>query len=185
MRGSRKRSVILQTGYSPGSLLRKGKVSTQSEVKAQRKQQAARILTQLRQTLPSALAKYPVDAAYVYGSVARGAVTPLSDVDIALVLSESLSPYDRLMIEFAIQAAIEDASGLRAVDVRAINEAPLLVRGKVVQQGILLYQRDRARRAAFEVQTRKRYFDFAPVARRLCTAFLSNVHREGLLRGRS
>lgn len=154
-----------------------------SQVKAQRQQQAARILAQLRRTLPSVLPSYPVDAAYVYGSVARGTVTPFSDTDIALVLSEPLPPYKRLMLEFAIQAAIEDASDLTDVDVRAINEAPLLVRGKVVQQGILLYQRDRARRVAFEVQTRKRYFDFAPVARRLSIAFLDKVHREGLLRG--
>jgi len=141
------------------------------------------MLAQLRRTIPSVLAGYPVDAAYVYGSVARGTVTPFSDVDIALVLSKPLPPYDRLMLEFAIQAAIEDVSGLRPVDVRAINEAPLLVRGKVVQQGILLYQRDKARRVAFEVQTRKRYFDFAPVARRLRVAFLDKVRREGLLRG--
>lgn len=154
-----------------------------SEVKAQRKQQAAQVLAQLRQTLPSVLGEYPVDAAYVYGSVARGTITPLSDVDIALLLGEPLSPYDRLTLEFAIQAAIEDVSGLRNVDVRAINEAPLLVRGKVVQQGILLYQRDKARRVAFEVQTRKRYFDFAPVARRLRQAFLNKVHREGLFHG--
>lgn len=158
-------------------------MGTHSEVKTQREQQAARLLAQLQQTLPSVLTEYPVDAAYVYGSVAHGTVTPFSDVDIALVLSEPLPPYERLMLEFSIQAAIEEASDLTAVDVRAINEAPLLVRGKVIQQGILLYQRDRARRVAFEVQTRKRYFDFAPVARRLCIAFLNKVHREGLFRG--
>ena len=154
-----------------------------NQVKAQRRQLADRMLAQLRETLPAVLAEYPVDAAYVYGSVARGTITPLSDVDIALVLGEPFSPYDRLMLEFAIQAAIEDASDFRAVDVRAINEAPLLVRGKVVQQGKLLYERDKARRTAFEVQTRKRYFDFAPVARRLDNAFLNRVHKEGLLHG--
>jgi predicted nucleotidyltransferase len=158
-------------------------MGTSDRIKAQRKKQAALTLAQLRQTLPSVLADYPVDAAYVYGSVARGKVTPFSDVDIALVLSNPLPPYDRLMLEFAIEAAIEDASNLTTVDVRAINEAPLLVRGRVVQEGILLYQRDKARRVAFEVRTRKHYFDFAPVARRLSIAFLDKVHREGLIRG--
>lgn len=158
-------------------------MSAQSDVKAQRRQEAGRVLARLKEALPSILAHYPVDVAYAYGSVARGTMTPFSDVDIALVLKESLPPYDRLMLEFAIQAAIEDASGLMAVDVRAINEAPLMVRGQSVQQGIVLYERDRARRIAFEVETRKRYFDFAPLARRLRDSFLQRVHREGLLYG--
>lgn len=130
------------------------------------------MLARLRQTLPSVLAGYSVEAAYVYGSVARGTMTSFSDVDIALVLKESLPSYGRLMLELAIQGAIEEAMGFSPVDVRTINEAPLTVRGRIVQEGILLYERERARRIAFEVETRKRYFDFAPVARHLRDAFL-------------
>ncbi|RLC64357.1 MAG: hypothetical protein DRI79_11010 [Chloroflexi bacterium] len=161
-------------------------MGVRSEVKVQRKQRAVQTLARLRQILPSVLTGYPVDAAYVYGSVARGTMTPFSDVDVALVLKTPLSPYDRLMLELAIQGAIEEAMGgmnSAPVDVRAINEAPLTVRGRIVQEGVLLYERDRARRVAFEVATRKRYFDFAPVARRLRDSFLQRVHREGLLYG--
>ena len=150
------------------------------EVEARRRE-AAQILDRLREVVPAVLAQYPVEVAYAYGSVARGTITPFSDVDVALVLSEKLPPYERMMLEFEIEAAIEDASGLTGLDVRAINEAPLMVRGKVVQEGIRLYELHRARRVAFEVQTRKRYFDFAPVARRLQSAFLDKVRREGLL----
>ncbi|UCC86396.1 MAG: nucleotidyltransferase domain-containing protein [Anaerolineales bacterium] len=148
-----------------------------------RRQQATQILALLQEVLPSVLAEYPVDMAYVYGSVVRGTVTPFSDVDIALVLSETPSSYQRLMLELEVQAAVEDASGLKRVDVRAINVAPLLVRGRIVQQGVLLYERERAQRVAFEVHTRKRYFDFAPAARRLRDAFLDKTRREGLLHG--
>ena len=115
--------------------------------------------------------------------MARGRVIPLSDVDIALLLIAPLPPYERLTMELTIQGDIEAACGLSPVDVRAISEAPLTVQGRIVQQGILLYERDRARRIAFEIETRKRYFDFAPVARRLRDAFLQRVHREGLLYG--
>jgi predicted nucleotidyltransferase len=157
-------------------------MDTHSEVQA-RQRAAARILDRLKEFLPSVLTEYPVDVAYVYGSVARGAVTPFSDVDIALVLNESLPSHERLNLELEIESAIEDASGLRGLDVRAINQAPLLVRGKVVQEGVRLYEHDRTRRVAFEVETRKRYFDFAPVARRLQAAFLEKIQREGLLHG--
>ncbi len=154
-----------------------------SRVKAQRQQEADCILARLREALPSILARYPVDAAYVYGSVARGTVTPFSDVDIALLLATPVPPYERLNMELTIQGDIEVSCGLSPVDVRAINEAPLTVQGRIVQQGILLYEGHRGRRVAFEVATRKRYFDFAPVARRLRDAFLQRVHREGLLHG--
>jgi predicted nucleotidyltransferase len=156
-----------------------------STIKSQRQQESDRTLTQLKETVPSILARYPVDAAYVYGSVARGTMLPFSDVDIALLLSEELSPYERLKLELTIQGDIEAASNLHPVDVRSINEAPLLVQGRVVQEGILFHEGDRARRVAFEVATRKRYFDFAPVARRLQESFLHKVHQEGLSYGRS
>ena len=158
-------------------------MDAQSNVMAQRQQEAGRIRTRLGKVLPSVLARYPVDAAYVYGSVARGTVTPFSDVDVALLLTTPLPPYERLKLELTIQGEIEAASGLSPVDVRAINQAPLLVRGRIVQEGVLLYERDRVRRVAFEVATRKRYFDFAPAARRLRDAFLQHIRREGLLHG--
>ena len=64
--------AILTFGYSPDNCMRRSKIGTQSKIRAQRKQRAAQMLAQLRRTIPSVLAGYPVDAAYVYGSVARG-----------------------------------------------------------------------------------------------------------------
>ena len=89
--------------------------------------------------------------------------------------------YERLKLELTIQGDIEAISGFSPVDVRIINQAPLLVQGRIIQEGVLLYEQDRARRIAFEIATRKRYFDFAPVARRLQNIFLERVHKEGLL----
>jgi predicted nucleotidyltransferase len=133
------------------------------------------------------LAQYPVAAAYVYGSVARGTATPLSDVDIALLLADDLPPYDRLQLELTIQGDVETACNLSPVDVRAINDAPLMARGRVVQEGKLFYERPSEQahrcRVQFEVMTRKLYFDFAPVARRLQKAFLKRVHEDGILYG--
>ncbi len=155
----------------------------QDSARAQRRQESRRVLARLKEIIPSILAQHPVDAAYAYGSAARGTMTPLSDVDIALVLTSPVPPYERLKLELAIQGEIETVSGLCPVDVRAINSAPLMVKGRIVQQGVLLYERDRVHRIAFEVATRKRYYDFAPVALRLRDAFLERVRREGLLHG--
>ena len=52
-----------------------------SDVQA-RQGEARLILARLKEVLPPVLAEYPVDVAYVSGSVARGSVLPSSDVDI-------------------------------------------------------------------------------------------------------
>jgi len=141
------------------------------------------ILDQLREALPAVLSGYEVIAAYAYGSVVRERLTPFSDIDVALVLRESRSSYDRLMLELSVQEALEAATGLSPFDVRVINEAPLDVRGRIVQEGILLYERDRHDRVSFEVRVRKLYFDFAPAAYALREAFLQRVEERGLLHG--
>jgi predicted nucleotidyltransferase len=128
------------------------------------------------------LAGYPVEIAYLHGSVANGTPLPDSDVDIALVLSEVPPPYERLKLELEIQAALEDACQLSNVDVRTINQAPIMAQGPIVQEGILLYNRDRAQRIAFEVLTRKKYFDYRPTAERMQRAFLDHIRKEGLRR---
>ena len=72
---------------------------------------------------------------------------------------------------------------LPSIDVRIINEAPLLVRGHILQEGILVYEGDHQARVNFEVATLGRYFDYAPIAKRLQQALLDHVRREGILNG--
>lgn len=138
----------------------------------------------IREGLPAVLKNRPVKAAYLYGSVARGVSRGFSDIDIALVLSEPLPPYETLMLELEIQGALEALKGLKNLDVRSINGAPLRVRGQILQEGILVYERDREARVAFEAYTRRVYLDFLPTVRRLESAFLRKIRREGLLYGR-
>ncbi|MCZ7574642.1 MAG: nucleotidyltransferase domain-containing protein [Ardenticatenaceae bacterium] len=157
----------------------------QNDVRVEREQRAAEIIARLKACVPKVLAEYPVEIAYVYGSVARATPLPSSDVDIALVLTESPLPYERLMLELDIQAALEDSCSLSNFDVRAINQAPLMVQGPIVQEGRLLYERDKDRRVAFEVLTRKKYFDYLPTAERMQRAFLNHIRRKGLSSGQS
>ena len=176
-------------------------MTTKSERVAQRRARSARIVDRMREILPQALATHPIAAAYVFGSVARGTATPMPDVDIALVIEPlTQSSYDQLKLELSIQADAEDAAcavaraagteadavdpnELTEIAVRIINNAPLTVRGHILHEGVLVYEGNHQARVDFEVATRKRYFDFAPVAKRLQEALLDHVHREGILNG--
>ena len=70
--------------------------------------------------------------------------------------------------------------GLSQIDVRIVNEAPLILRGQVVTDGLLLFARDEDTRVEFETRTRSEYFDFLPVARQLRESFFDDIQQRGL-----
>lgn len=141
---------------------------------------AARVIGCLRQCLPVILKHRPVLLAYVYGSVAERCPTPLSDVDIALVVSPDcgLDAYRRFMLELEIAVELEEHCGIQDVDVRSINDAPLRVQGHVVTKGLLLYSKDEDFRVAYEVRTRKRYFDFQPVLAMMRESYFARLEAD-------
>lgn len=146
--------------------------------RAARQTQADKMLAAVRQAAAAVLPDYPVVAAYVYGSVSRGRPLPHSDIDLAILLSEQLTGYARLQLELAIQADLEAICTLAPIDVRALNDAPLLVQGRIIQEGVRVYEKERAARVAFEVMTRKRYFDYLPLAQRVETAAWKHLKEE-------
>jgi uncharacterized protein len=123
---------------------------------------AVGLTDQLRGAAESIFGTAPVALAYLHGSQASGQATPLSDVDVAIVTEGVISARDRLRLELSLETALAAFLG-RDVDVRVINQAPLPVRGRVVQTGVLLYARDDAVRVDFETAVRSAYFDFLPV----------------------
>lgn len=146
---------------------------------------ASRIMADLRRRLPDILKHRPILLPYAYGSVAAGCPTPLSDVDIALVLAPDcgLDAYQRFMLELEIAAEIETHCGIQNADVRSINDAPLRVQGQVLTKGRLLYSKDTDFRVAYEVRTRKRYFDFQPVLVMMREAYFARLEAD--LRGKA
>lgn len=62
----------------------------------------------LRSCFQDLLSSEPVTLAYLFGSAATGRMTPLSDVDIALVIDdEAIAPDDRLKFELRIEDLID------------------------------------------------------------------------------
>lgn len=144
-------------------------------------------MERLRSALPAILRSRPVVLAYLYGSVADGRFLPDSDIDIALVLAPgcNLSAYERMALELDVAAEIEDCDFGRAVDVRIINDAPLVAQGTVLTEGIRLYSADETVREDYEVLTRKLYFDFLPTIQMMRQAYFQrkgeDLRRRGLL----
>ena len=54
----------------------------------------------------------------------------------------------------------EKLAGGISTDVRVINNLPLVIAGKIVTDGILIYSRDEIARVDYETAIRSEYFDF-------------------------
>ncbi len=139
----------------------------------------------LRRFVPQILQDFPVQLAYLYGSTVRGEETPSSDVDIAIVCDDEIPPEQRLRLMLDVSAELSRRTGIAEVDVRVINDAPLVFRGRIACEGTLLFARERAQQIEFETRTRDEYFDYLPFHKRLQDAFLANVRERGILYGRS
>ena len=138
------------------------------------------LVERLKTNIGPILDSYPIRLAYLYGSAAAGNSTPFSDVDVALVADRELIPGERLKLMLEIEVELADRCDIHNADVRIINDAPLVFRGRVACDGILLYARDEAARIEFEATTRDAYFDYLPVHRKLQEAFFADVRERGL-----
>lgn len=133
----------------------------------------------LRRHMGPIVESSPVLLAYLFGSAATHP-TPLSDVDIALVTDGELSPGERLKLMLEVERELAERCGIGNADVRIINDAPLVFRGRVVSDGVLLYASDEPTRVEFETKTRDAYFDYLPTHRGLQEAFFADVKGRGL-----
>ena len=125
--------------------------------------------------------KFPITMAYLYGSTAKGQSTPLSDVDIALVLiDDRVASSERLIFELKIEEELARFCELNRADVRVINNSPIMVQGEIVTNGILIYCTDDDARIEFECLTRSLYFDFLPTATQLRDAHMDHIFEKGL-----
>lgn len=101
-----------------------------------------------------------IAAAYVFGSVARGVAREDSDIDVAVLCTQT-PPATLEGAGLRLASDLERRLG-RAVDLVVLNRAPLDLVHRVLRDGILVHETDRAARVRFEVARRREYLDLKP-----------------------
>jgi predicted nucleotidyltransferase len=114
-----------------------------------------------------------VVALYLFGSVARGSASAESDIDLGVLLAgRPAATLDGRLADY--EAALERALG-RPVQIVILNDAPPDLAYRVLRDGRVLLERDRAARLRFEVRTRNLYFDLLPYLTQYRTRALARV----------
>lgn len=109
-----------------------------------------------------------IDAAYIFGSRARGSTGTERDLDVALLLKEGRGSEFSLL---SFMSSLERACQCRA-DVVILNHAGEILKYEVRRIGRLIFERDSERRKQFEVSGRKKYDDFLSLHRKYSEAVL-------------
>lgn len=111
-----------------------------------------------------------IEAAYLFGSAAKGTLRKTSDIDVALLLRRHVTNARQLDIRLQLMARLEDIFE-RPTEVVIVNDAPLLLLREILKAKKIIYEKNAAYRIEFESQKRREYFDFSPHMLRHSHAF--------------
>ena len=100
-----------------------------------------------------------IEAVYVFGSFAEGISCERSDIDIAVLLANSVEKDQYLDYRLDIIEEIQKRI-TRKVDVIILNQAPILLRFQALKKGKLIFERNANRRAEFQARSMARYYDY-------------------------
>mgnify|MGYP000011035284 CR=1 FL=1 len=116
----------------------------------------------IEQKLTTILNQYPqIIATYLFGSYANDQMTPLSDIDIAVLTGQPENDKKKMLdFDFLVEADLIHHLPEYKFDVRNLNQAPVLIQGKIVTEGKLLFTKDQHKLSDFEEYVILRYLDF-------------------------
>ena len=105
------------------------------------------------------LNKHPkVVFAYLFGGLARGRISPLSDVDIAIYTVDGA---DIVQEKLEMLGKLNELLKTDEVDLVVLNMAPLPLAARIIKNKIILVDKMPFTRHAFESLIMREYFDFS------------------------
>jgi uncharacterized protein len=115
------------------------------------------ILTRLPEAQKTLANDEHIVFAYLFGGLASGRKTPLSDVDIAVYLNDvsQLAEYKLTLFD-----KLTSALGSSELDLVILNTAPIVIAGRILQNKLVLADKEPFKRHRYESITLREFFDF-------------------------
>lgn len=126
-----------------------------------------------------------VRLAWLHGSWARGAARHESDVDVAVLLGDeyAANPSSNKDSIWRLAGALGREVPSERLDLVLLNDAPALLRHRVIRDGVLLFARCEAERVRFVLRTIREYQDLEPRLREYTRRRMERLE-EGRIHGR-
>jgi len=118
------------------------------------------ITRERKEKLNKILKENQVVLAYLFGSAAKGKIGPLSDIDIAVLFSDKVKKEDYFDRRLKLALEIDRVLGIYRTEIVCLNEAPPLLKHRVVFQGVLIFALDSKLKRTFELRVLQEYEDF-------------------------
>jgi len=118
---------------------------------------------------------------YLFGSHAEGTEGPLSDVDVAVFLDETLSKADRFKLRMKLMARLSSALRTSNVDLVVMNDASIVLNYEVIKHGRALVVKDHELKLDVESRILSAYLDWMYYERRSLNEFMDGVIRREAL----
>lgn len=104
-------------------------------------------------------------AAYLFGSYATTRESPLSDLDIAVLLDSRFPSSSYLDKQIELLTYLSQIRGTDRVDVVILNRASPLLAHRILRDRRLLFSKDESQRICFEIKAIDLYLDMEPARR--------------------
>lgn len=103
-----------------------------------------------------------VEFAYLFGSTASGKRTEISDIDIAVFLNEKEIRNERYRYGYKAELTSDLMSLINTnkVDIVILNNAPLLLKNRIVIKGNLIFTRNRKKSLNYKLRITEEFLDY-------------------------
>jgi predicted nucleotidyltransferase len=113
-----------------------------------------------------------ISVAYLFGSHAKKTQTPKSDIDIAVLLSET--PKKLLEYYLILVDKLSEILG-NNVDLIILSTSPPLLKHQVIKHGKIIYSQNEEARITFEAIAQSEYLDFSRAITRYNECFMKQI----------
>jgi len=113
-----------------------------------------------------------ISVAYLFGSHAKKLNTPVSDIDIAVLLSETpknLFEYYLYLVNKLSRIVGDD------LDLIILNTASPLLKHQIIKYGKIIYTRNEKERIMFESRAESEYLDFSRALKRYDECLIKQI----------
>lgn len=126
--------------------------------------------------------KFPVEIAYLFGSMAKNTENNMSDIDIALLFKKDYTAEDDVFIRGELMEIGVEFFKI-PVDVVSLNKATLSLKYEVTKGGKIIWESSPNNRVIFETSVLREYLDFKYYSDMYNEAILDSIRKNNYFGG--